>query len=65
MPSSGRRPPLETSAAGVGRDQVFVLGVTLDVVRDERAQGNDFETFLLRLLQRESSEAAAETTPFA
>src|SRR4051794_6382619 len=45
--------------------ELLVLGVALDVVRNEGAEGNDLEALLRRLGQRDGGQAAAEAAALA
>ena len=45
--------------------ELLVLGVLLDVVGDERAEGNDLEVLVGRVGQRDLGQATAETAALA
>src|SRR6266480_6624211 len=65
-PRRARRPPVVPLARkALLSYELLVLGVLLDVVGDERAEGNDLEVLLGRVGQRHLGQAASETAALA
>src|SRR5439155_15603644 len=63
--SPGGRTPLDSALAVPGGDELLVLGVQFDVVRDERAERNDLQPLTACVRQRLGGEPAAEALAFA